>query len=289
MAWLRCKKEGRKILPKDLWPLKGLICYGMDTNIYREKLIHYWGKEPLEIYGGTEMGTIATKAWNKKWMTFNPFFCFLEFVPEDEWLKSRDNKDYKPRTLLLNKVEAGKRYEVVLTQLYGMPLLRYRIGDLIKVVALKDEEAGIQTPQIVFDCRADDLIDIGGFTRIDENTIWQAIANTGVKYEDWSIRKEYEQNKPVLKLYVELKQEMDALELEKLIQQQLVNIYPDYRDLEGMLGIRPLKVTLLPEGSFQQYYDTKKAAGADLAHLKPPHMNASDIMIEDLLVLTRRA
>jgi hypothetical protein len=48
-AWWCCKREGRTMLPKDLWPLKGLACYGMDTSIYREQLIHYWGKNRLKI------------------------------------------------------------------------------------------------------------------------------------------------------------------------------------------------------------------------------------------------
>lgn len=70
-----------------------------------------------------------------------------------------------------------------------MPFLRYRIGDLIRVVSLEDEEAGIKLPQIIFESRADDLIDIAGFTRIDEKTMIQAVINTGIKFEDWSARK----------------------------------------------------------------------------------------------------
>jgi hypothetical protein len=282
-AWWSCKREGRTLLPKDLWPLKGLACYGMDTSIYKEQIRHYWGKEPLEGYAATEAGMIATQAWNKKNMTFFPSSCFFEFVPEAEWLKSRENKDYQPATVLLNEVEPGKRYEIIITSFYGMPFLRYRLGDLIKIVALEDEEAGIKLPQMVFGSRADDLIDIAGFPRLDEKTIWQAIANTGIKYEDWSVRKEYEQNEPVLHLYIELKEEIEVTELEKLIHEQLANLNRDYRDLESMLGIRPLRVTLLPAGSFQRYYEERKKGGADLARLKPPHMNASDAVIQDLL------
>jgi phenylacetate-coenzyme A ligase PaaK-like adenylate-forming protein len=282
-AWLRSKREGRSLLPKDLWPLKGLICYGMDTNIYREQLVYYWGKEPFESYGATETGLLAFNAWNKKSMTFVPSSCFLEFVPEEEWLKSRESRDYQPTTVLLNEVKPGERYEVIITSFYGMPFLRYRIGDLIKVVALEDEEAGIKLPQMVFDSRADDLIDIAGFPRLDEKTIWQAIANTGIRYEEWSARKEYERDKPIVRLYIELKEEIEVAEVERLIHQELSAINQDYRDLESMLGIRPLRVTLLPAGSFQRYYDKKKASGAELAHLKPPHMNASDAVIQDLL------
>jgi hypothetical protein len=286
-AWLRAKREGRALLPKDLWPIKGLVCYGVDTDIYRERLKYYWGKEPLETYASTEFGLIATQAWNRKAMTPVPSSCFLEFAPEEEWLKSRDNKEYQPSTILLDEVKPGKRYEVILTSFYGMPFLRYRIGDLVRVVALEDEESGIKLPQIVFDSRASDLIDIAGFSRLDERTIWQAIANTGIRFEDWSARKEYEQNEPNMRLYIELKQEIDGKELERLIHQELVALNPDYRDLESMLGIQPLRVTLLPTGSFQRYYEKRKASGADLAHLKPPHINASDTIIQDLLTQTK--
>lgn len=286
IAWLRCKKEGRKMLPKDLWSFKGLICYGMDTSIYREQIKYYWGKEPFELYGATEAGLLATHAWNKKYMTFVPSLCFLEFVPEDEWLKSRENKSYQPRTVLLDEVKPGRRYEIIITSFYGMPFLRYRLGDLIKIIALEDKEAGIRLPQMIFDSRADDLIDIAGFTRLDEKTIWQAIANTGTKFEDWSARKEYEGNKPVLRLYIELKEEIAGKKLEELVHQQLKNLNQDYNNLEAMLGVRPLKVTIVPPGSFQRYYQEMKEKGADLGHLKPPHMNAPDTVIESLLRTT---
>jgi hypothetical protein len=282
-AWLRSKREKRTMLPKDLWHLKGILAYGMDTDIYREKLIYYWGKNPISIYGATESGPIATPAWNKKCMTFFPLSSFREFVPEQEWLKSRENKDYQPSTVLLNEVKPGERYEVIITNFYGMPLLRYRIGDLIKVITLKDEETGIKLPQVVFESRADDLIDISGFPRLDEKTIWQAIANTGIRYEEWTARKEKEGNEPLVHIYIELKQKIEAKELEGLIHHELVTINQDYRDLENMIGIRPIRVSILPAGSFQRYYEERKRGGADLAHLKPPHMSASDAVMQDLL------
>jgi len=274
------KREGRAILPKDLWPIKGLMCYGTDTSIYREQLIYYWGQEPLETYGSTEAGVIAMSAWNKKNMTFVPFSCFLEFVPEGEWIKSRDDKSYQPSTVLLDEVKPGERYELIITSFYGMPFLRYRIGDLIRIIALEDEETGIKLPQMVFDSRADGIIDMAGFARLDEKTIWQAIYNTGIKNEDWSARKEYDGDKPILRLYIELKEEMDVKELERLIHHELVSLHRDYRDLEGMLGTRPLRPAILSKGSFQRYYEERKKDGAALAHLKPPHMNAPDTVIE---------
>ncbi len=285
-AYLKSKKEKRPLLPKDLWPLKGLICYGMDTSIYRQQLKHYWGKEPLELYSSTECAILALQAWNKKGLTFVPFSGFLEFIPEAEWLKNRQNPNYQPRTILLNEVRSGNQYEVVFTNFHGMPFLRYRLGDLIKVVSMQDEESGIQLPQIVFQSRGDDILDINGFARLDEKTIWQALTGTGVKFAGWSARKEFIGSKPVVHIYLEPKNGADLTDLGKRIHEQILTISKDYRDLHDMLGVLPVKVTRLSPGSFQRYYESRSKAGADLAHLKPPQMNALDRDIEEFLVVS---
>jgi len=262
-----------------------MLAYGMDTDIFKDKLAYYWGKEPMATYGAAESGTIATPAWNKKAMTFMPLSSFREFIPEAEWLRSLKDPDYQPRTVLMDELETDQRYEVVLTHFYGMPFLRYRIGDLIKIVALEDEETGVKLPQMVFDSRADDLIDIAGFARLDEKTLWQAIVNTGVKYADWAARKEYEGDKPVVHIYIEPKERLTDDEVAERLHRELAALNSDYNDLEGMLGMRPLRVTRLAPGSFQNYYEERRKAGADLAHLKPPHMGASDAIMGKLLSL----
>jgi hypothetical protein len=284
-ALIRSKRAKRPLLPKDLWPLKGLISYGMDTAIYREKLIEYWGKEPLEVYGGTEMGVPAIQAWNKKWMTFIPYFCFLEFIPEEEWLKNREDEAYQPSTVLLDEVKAGKLYELVITNFHGMPFLRYRIGDLMRIMSSRDGEAGIQLPQVVFESRADGLIDLAGFVRLHERSIWEVITNAGIKNIGWSARKEFDSDASILHIYIEPTGSVGAGEIERLVDAQLMTI-TDYKDMVEMLNRRALKVTVLPGGSFRKYYEEKQKAGADLAHLKPPQMNASDEDIQLLMQLT---
>jgi len=223
---LRSKLEGRSLLPKDLWRVRAIVCGGTDTTIYRKKVAHYWGKEPYECYAATEAGFIAVQGWNRKGMTFLPFSDFYEFIPETEWLKNKQDKEYQPSTVLLNEVEEWKRYELVITNFYGMPFLRLRLGDLIRIISLRDEETGVNLPQMVFESRADDIIDIAGFTRLDEKTVWQAIANSGIRYAEWTLRKEYYEGKPVLCLYIELKEEMAAEEVERVAHDRLEAIDP---------------------------------------------------------------
>jgi hypothetical protein len=71
------------------------------------------------------------------------------------------------------------------------------------------------------------------------------------------------------------------------IHENLKRLNPFYADLESVLGIRPLRVTLLQPGALRAYTLERQAAGADLAHLKPPRMATSDAIIEDLLRLSR--
>ena len=286
-AIIRSKRHKRSILPKDLWSPRGIIASGLDTEIYKEAVKNYWGTAPHELYAGTEGLVYAMQSWNKKALTFLPDMVFFEFLPYDELTETEGkNEDNKP-TVLLNELEEGKFYEVVMTQFYGMPLLRYRIGDIIKVVALKDEETGTELPQIEFQRRAGEIINLAGLTQLDEKTIWRAIANTGVKYVDWSASKEYSRNQTYLRIYMELKEEMELEVLEKMIDEQLRVVDIDYRDLDSYLNLQPVKVTILTSGTFQAYIDEKVKEGADIAHLKPNRINAPEKVIQKLLELSK--
>ena len=164
-----------------------------------------------------------------------------------------------------------------------MPFLRYRPGDLLKVISPEEQETGIRLPQFIFHARADGLIDLYNIVRLDERTMWQALDNTNVSYEDWSARKEYEADSPILRLYIELKQDIKAAVLERLFHEHLRAISPLYEEAISEAETNPVIVTLLHRGSFQRYYEERHKEGADLAHLKPPRMNASDAVVQDLL------
>ena len=263
-----------------------IVAGGMDSNIYKADVAYYWGMEPFDFYVSTETLLVAMQAWNKKTMTFMPDSVFLEFIPYQEQPKQGNDKDYQPSTVLLNEVEEGQLYEVIITQFYGLPLLRYRLNDIIKIISLKDEETGVNLPQIVIRGKVGETISLAGLAELDEKTIWQAIANTGIKYTDWSASKEYDQNQSFLRLSLELKEEMEAAELETMIDEQLKIVDTDYSDIDSYLGRRPVRITLLSQGTFERYMEEKRKEGADLAFLKPTHVNAPGAAIERLLELS---
>jgi hypothetical protein len=282
-ALLRSRLENRRMLPRDLWPVKALIGWGIDTGIYRDLVHEYWGAYPYEFHASTEAGIMAVQSWTRRGLTFIPHSNFFEFIPESERLKSRKDVYYEPHTLLLNEVRPGERYELVITSFYGMPFIRYRLGHLVRITAPEDAVAGISLPQMVFEGRADDLIDIAGFTRVSEKTVTRALVGAGIDCEGWTIRKETKEGKPALHLYIELNNGRTGTDLAPLLHGELMKADPGYHDLAAMMEIQPLQITELRTGTFQVYYRDKEQSGSPLALCSPPRMNATDDVIAELL------
>jgi len=280
---VKSKLARRRLLPRDLWSLKGLITYGIDGSVYREKIKEMWGRYPLDFHGCTEAILIAMQTWDYQAMTFIPHLNFFEFIPEEESIKSWQDPTYQPSPLLLNEIKPGN-YELVITSFHGGPFIRYRLGHLVKITSLRNEQLNIDIPQMVFLSRIDDQIDIAGFTRLSEKVIWQAIENTGIAYAGWTARKEVK-DKPVLHLYIELRENGHVPEeqVAESVHLELKRLDAPYADLESFTGLRPLEVTILPENAFHLYKLRQQAAGAELAHLKPPHLNPSDGAINFLV------
>ncbi len=288
---VRSKLAHRALLPRDLWTVKGIISSGLDSGVYREKIKELWGRYPLDVYAGTEGGIIATQTWDYDTMTFIPDLNFLEFIPENEYFKWQLDRSYQPKTVLLDEVKAGENYEIVISNFHGGAMIRYRPGDMVQITALRNEKAGIELPQMVFVGRADDLLDFG-VTRLTEKTIWQAIQSTGIPYEDWVASKEVG-DKMVLHLFIECKDGCQASEadVKTAVSKQLTNLDSSFVATHSDVGSYlefDLKVTLLSKGAFAHYIAQRRAEGAELAHLKPPHVNPPEKAMSLLLTQSRQ-
>jgi len=280
-AKLSTRIKDRPILPRHLYQTKGAMCVGADSYFYKQEIEHYWGKKPYDIYLATETGCIAFPSWDGDAMTFTPFSGFLEFIPEEEWAGGGEAESSHPNTLLLNELEVGKRYEILVTNFYGMPFLRYKLGDIIKITATKNKLADIGPPQLLYESRISDIVNIGDSQEINEKKIWQALLNSGLKYEDWFLMIEESNKKNTFHLYIELKNIIGA-EVENLIFNSRVPIEVKSRDLPYIPDI-PLKITILPRGTFQRYRKEKDAAGFDSACLKVVRINPQDDLIRQII------
>jgi hypothetical protein len=283
---IKAKMAGRKLLPKDIWSIRGAICTGTDAEIFGQLIKDTWGKYPLNMFGSTEAGYIASQTWDFGTMTFNPSMNFLEFIPESEYEKCQQDNSYIPACLTLDEVKVGEKYELVISNFHGGPLIRYHTGDAIQIMALSNNKLGINLPQMEFVGRVDDRLDIGGFIRLTEKVIWQAISNINIPYVDWAARKENEKGVPILHVFLELRsaKHSDPSTIAKAIYVELKKMDDGfmYGNIEDVLNTMPIKVTLLPQGAFTNYINFRRSQGADLAHLKPRHINPSDKEIEML-------
>ncbi len=292
----RSKLAGRPMLPKDLWDIKAVLGGGTDSAVFKTRVEEMWGRRPLELYAGTEGGLYATQTWDYEGMTFVPSLNFFEFIPEREHLKWEINPAYQPKTVLLDEVRPDQNYEIVISNLHGGALVRFRLGDMVRITSLRNDDLNIDLPQMVFYGRADYIVDIAGLGRLTERIIWEALENTGVPYVEWTARKEVSDGRAMLHVYVEPRQKdapaeseismaigRELARLEAQYHHNPYNIYDSAVDAVPTTNADLIETTLLPQGAFAGYIARRQAEGADLGHLKPPHVNPTDRALSALM------
>ncbi|HKK96328.1 MAG TPA: GH3 auxin-responsive promoter family protein [Anaerovoracaceae bacterium] len=271
-AKLRCEREQRNMLPKDIFNLKALLCAGTDTACYKSYLEKAWGIKPHEVFAGTELSMVSTETLTHDGMVMFPDACLYEFIPEVEYDKNRHNPNHVPKTCLLNEIEDGQNYELVITSLKGGVFVRYRMGDIFRCLH-KTGDDSTNLPLLCFVDRAPTVIDIAGFTRITETSISDVINLSRLPIENWFAKKEYTHSKkPYMHLYVEISADsLDSSALSCQLLQDHLKAYfkffdTDYNDLEKMLGIKPLLITTIKTGSLAEY---EKRTGNTMVKMNP--------------------
>jgi hypothetical protein len=234
------------------------------------------------VYASTETMFVAMQGLTRAHMTFLPDSVFLEFLPLE---KSGEGSAGSADMVTLDKVEPGRLYELVITQFHGMPLLRYRLGDVIRIVAASDEKAGVRLPQIEVRRKVGEAINLAALCSLDERTLWSALAATGLPYTEWTAMKEYDHNETFLRLVIELKTPISAVEVSRMVDEKLKTIDIDYIDVHRYLGLNPVRTTTLSAGSFARYTESKVREGAMLSHFKPKHVNPDPEVLARLLSL----
>ncbi len=280
-AWLNSKQEKTPISPKDIWTLKGLACTGTDTASLKPKIEEYWGVRPLELFGGTECGCIATETWKKDGLVFYPDVDFYEFIPKTEFDTHLDNPTYQPNTYLMDELVPGNLYELVVSNFKGGAFARYRTGDVFRCVSLYNKDENVQLPHFAYIDRFPTIIDIAGFTRVSEDTISQAISISKLDIDDWfAIKDVTADNRTFVHMFVEIGLEGTRSGLNHDIICDHLSIYfrhidSDFKDLKALLGIDPLKVTVIPRGSIGRFLDK---FGRNIRRMNPSHYDMVEIL-----------
>lgn len=272
------RRDGRIIQPKDIFHLKALFYAGTDARCYRDRLAAAWGVVPTELAAGTETTCLGTEDWEHRGMVFFPDSCFYEFIPQEEMMQNLRDPSYRPRTCLMDEVQAGENYELVLSVLHGGAFMRYRVGDVYRCLSA----GGGMLPRLTFLDRVPDVIDIAGFTRITEPGVEEVIRLSKLGIGDWLMKKEYdEHDNPFLHMYAEITPEAQAHDVvvKQVLQDHLAVYFTyfdsDYSDLKKLLNMEPLQITILRYGTIAGY---QQEVGRTLQRINPGMLDITGLL-----------
>ncbi|KAM6951252.1 GH3 domain-containing protein isoform 2-T3 [Aplochiton taeniatus] len=252
-----CFQDGFLGIAKRLWPQLNLVL-AVDSGsnqIYGEMLReHYCEGVPFysPFYAATE-GLIGVNLWpleSPRRYLLCPRSMFCEFLSE----ASLDEE--QPNTLLMNEVQEGSNYELVITNASG--LFRYRLGDIVKVVGFHN-----QCPVVEFQYRRGQMLSVRGekvsevmFLGALKKAVDQWPAAQLVDYccaESGILGDSSGGSDPHYQVFVELKgvrklSEELRYKLDQCLQEDSM-VYKSFR-LKGSIG--PMRVQLVGEGTFKE-------------------------------------
>ena len=205
----------KKIRPKNLSRFRFGLFGGEPLDPYREVLKRAFGFEPIEMYNLTELIYPAIECHMHDGMHLWMDLCVPEIIPEDELDREIGSDAYTPRAIPLWKAKKGLKGEYVLTS-FGevLPLIRYRTGDLIKVVSTEPCRCGITHPRIKVPRRSDATICLGAVrfpaAELDKKLLAKTVHGEAQR---WQLKIEREGYRPKAIIRVEPRGEIRDREL----------------------------------------------------------------------------
>ncbi len=242
-----------------IWPNLSVI-YGIANSVYTsyaDNVRKISGDIPFDysIYGASE-GLFATPDnLDDGKRLLLPDSCFFEFIPVDE----------PDKILMLDELEIGKEYELVITNQAG--LYRYRLGDIIEVAEYKN-----QCPYIVFSRRKGHLISITGEKTAEHHLeeVIRAVSNaTGVDIHEWVVYVNNDTHPGHYTLAIENDSGKDLSVYTDMAEELLRKVNPIYDRFRRVLGIKPLTIVNQKPGSHDEWIDHMVEKGTARTQVKP--------------------
>jgi len=239
--------------------LKGFITLDRMAQVLKEKIKDVTGGYPKVAYGSTETGSCAIPsieypgAFMLDWR-----IAYYEFIPEENIMKPHSPKIEVDWELVpLWDVEVGKRYQLVVTP-FKNDLMRYVMPDVFQCISKGDDVLNTDLPVFNFYARSDRVIMLHNFTRISEEEILYVLNKAKVPFVDFTARMETIGTREYLSIYLEPSKEIDVEDLTETLHKEFYDFDKDYRDLTNFFGYVPLKLHLLPRGTFKRYMEGKR-------------------------------
>nr|XP_054756098.1 GH3 domain-containing protein-like [Lytechinus pictus] len=249
-------ERGFDNIAKRIWPNLQVIlavdsgAFQVYGNMLREKFT-----KDIPIYSclyAASEGLIGINIWphdEERRYLLVPRSMFCEFIPIE------NSDEEQPDTLLMDQVEKGSTYELVLTNMSGF--YRYRFGDVVRVTDFYNK-----APVVEFLYRQGQLLNLRG-EKTSEDVIFKTIQKTLddldevslvdystvesplLKEKAWNMTPHYE---VFLELEGKVSSERDLDKLDKNLREASF-VYDSFRE-KGSIG--PIKVHLVKPGTFRE-------------------------------------
>ena len=251
-----------------LWPdMKRIATVGTATFApFIDRLRPILGKEISVDYLGyvcSEATVAAPLREDDPACMLLPFGGFYEFIPVEEGAEDHP--------LLMDQLEIGKEYELVVTNLSGF--YRYRLGDVIRVTGYHHE-----CPMIVFSYRKNQLISMYG-EKVTETVLRTAVkameAESGTEILEYSVYADTETVPGHYTVLMESERDIppDAWPYySEILDRKLCEIHDSYRKKINEKTMLPLKVNFVQPQTYALYRDLKVMGGASPNQIKPIHV-----------------
>jgi len=238
--------------------LKGFITQDRSASVLKEKIREVAGTYPKVTYGSTETflsGLSSIEFPGCFFLDWRIMYC--EFIPEEKAVDVDDALvEEPPETVPLMEVVAGKRYQLITTP-FKNDLTHYITPDIFECVSNGDSVLGTELPIFSFYTRKDKLISLHNFTRISEEELLKVLRDADIPFTDFTTKVELSGAKEYLAIFLELSAHMDVSEVTRRLNDELLKVDKDWRDLTTFMRYMPLKVHLLPNGAFSRYLGKK--------------------------------
>jgi hypothetical protein len=250
------QKSGKSTI-SEIFPNFSLFIYGgVNYKPYEAAMQKLIGKsiDSIELYPASE-GFIAYQDNYREegMLLLLNSGIFYEFVPLDEVGKE------KPKRLTVDEVELGVNYLLILSNNAG--LWGYNIGDTVKFVSLDPY-------RIVVSGRVKHFTSAFGEHVIAEeveNAISHAIQKTGVEVAEFHLAPQVspeEGELPFHEWFIEFNSNpSDHRQFALLLNEKMCELNPYYKDLISGKILQPLKLKVLPKGTFNAYMKSKGKLG----------------------------
>jgi hypothetical protein len=199
---------------------------------------------------------------------------YFEFMPEDEI------DSPQPTVLAAHEVQEGRNYYILLTTAYG--LYRYHIHDLVRITGFHN-----RTPLVEFLSKGAHFANITG-EKLSEYQVAQAMREATLELDlapmTYSLAPCWDEERPYYGLFVERSEGLNAQmgkRLAEVLDHRLATINSEYASKRDTLRLSPLRLELLPPGTWQQW-DRQRLArnGGTMEQYKHPCLIA-DLKFRD--------